>query len=191
MKERTDNEYVRRVAEQKYEFGFTTDVHTEILDKGLNEQVVRLISEKKQEPAWMLDFRLKALRAWQGMEQPDWGHLQLPQIDYQAISYYADPTAKRQLPELTEEEQQKVEKTFEKLGVPLEERLALSGQTAVDAIMDSVSVKTTYKQVLSEKGIIFCSMGEAIREHGDLVRQYLGTVVPPRDNFFAALNSAV
>jgi Fe-S cluster assembly protein SufB len=191
MKEKTDNEYVRQVAEQKYEFGFTTDVHTEILDKGLNEQVVRLISEKKQEPEWMLDFRLKALHIWQGMSQPDWGHLQLPEIDYQSISYYADPTAKRQLPELTEEEQQKVEKTFEKLGVPLEERLALSGQTAVDAIMDSVSVKTTYKQVLREKGIVFCSMGEAIREHGDLVRQYLGTVVPPRDNFFAALNSAV
>ena len=185
----TDNELVRRIAEQKYEFGFTTNVDTEIIDKGLSEDVVRLISRKKGEPEWLLDFRLKAFRHWQTMEEPIWGHLHLPEIDYQGISYYADPMAQKKKdgdgkidPEL--------EKTFDKLGIPLEERLALSG-TAVDAIMDSVSVKTTFKEKLAEKGIIFCSIGEAVKEYSDLVRQYLGTVVPYRDNFFAALNSAV
>jgi len=149
---------------------------------------VRLISRKKGEPDWMLQFRLKAFRAWQAMSEPRWGHVHLPKIDYQAISYWADPTvsprkgSKEIDPELT--------KTFDKLGIPLEERLALSG-VAVDAIMDSVSVKTTFKEKLSEKGILFCSIGDAIRLYPDLVRQYLGTVVPPRDNFFAALNSAV
>ena len=183
------NALVRSVAEKKYEFGFTTDVHTEVIPVGLNENVVRLISAKKGEPDWMLDFRLKSFRHWQSLKQPDWGHLQLPPIDYQSISYYADPMAKKAKgdgkidPEL--------EKTFDKLGIPLEERLALSGNTAVDAIMDSVSVKTTFKEKLREKGVVFCSIGEAIKEHGDLVRRYLGTVVPYRDNFFAALNSAV
>ena len=185
--EELSNEYVRRVAEQKYEFGFTTDVHTEIIDKGLNEEVIHLISQKKGEPQWLLDFRLKAFRHWKEMETPDWGHLHLPDIDYQAISYYADPTARKPK---NREIDPEMEKTFDKLGIPLEERLALSG-TAVDAIMDSVSVKTTFKEKLAEKGIIFCSIGEAVKEHGDLVRQYLGTVVPYRDNFFAALNSAV
>ena len=185
--EELSNEYVRRVAEQKYEFGFTTDVHTEIIDKGLNEEVIHLISRKKGEPQWLLDFRLKAFAHWKEMETPDWGHLHLPDIDYQAISYYADPTARKPK---NREIDPEMEKTFDKLGIPLEERLALSG-TAVDAIMDSVSVKTTFKEKLAEKGIIFCSIGEAVKEHGDLVRQYLGTVVPYRDNFFAALNSAV
>ena len=185
--EELSNEYVRRVAEQKYEFGFTTDVHTEIIDKGLNEEVIHLISQKKGEPQWLLDFRLKAFAHWKEMETPDWGHLHLPDIDYQAISYYADPTARKPK---NREIDPEMEKAFDKLGIPLEERLALSG-TAVDAIMDSVSVKTTFKEKLAEKGIIFCSIGEAVKEHGDLVRQYLGTVVPYRDNFFAALNSAV
>ena len=192
MKENQDNkqnEFVRRVAEQKYEFGFTTDVHTEIIDKGLNEDVVRLISEKKGEPEWMLDFRLKAFRHWLTMEQPTWGHVHLPEIDYQAISYYADPMAKRDKTEKKEIDPELM-KTFDKLGIPLEERLALSG-VAVDAIMDSVSVKTTFKEKLAEKGIIFCSIGDAIQQHPELVREYLGTVVPYRDNFFAALNSAV
>ena len=186
------NEFVRQVAEQKYEFGFTTDVHTEIIEKGLNEDVVRLISAKKGEPEWMLEFRLKAFRYWREQTAPTWGHVHVPPVDYQAISYYADPTAQKPAssgspagidPEL--------EKTFDTLGIPLEERLALSGNTAVDAIMDSVSVKTTFKEKLREKGVIFCSIGEAIKEHGDLVRQYLGSVVPYRDNFYAALNSAV
>ena len=200
----TNNEYVRKVADQKYEFGFTTDVHTEIIEKGLNEDVVRLISGKKGEPAWLLEFRLKAFRYWQEQTEPKWGHVHVPEIDYQAISYYADPTAKKgqgsrgtgqadanaptgSSPSIDPE----LEKTFDKLGIPLEERLALSGNTAVDAIMDSVSVKTTFKEKLREKGVIFCSIGDAVKEHPDLVRQYLGSVVPYRDNFFAALNSAV
>lgn len=181
------NEFVKQVAEQKYKFGFTTDVQTEIIDKGLNEDVVRVISQKKEEPGWMLEFRLQAFNYWKALQQPTWGHVHLPEIDYQAISYYADPLAKKpQNKEIDPE----LEKAFDKLGIPLEERLALSG-TAVDAIMDSVSVKTTFKEKLAEKGIIFCSMGDAIKNHPDLVRQYLGSVVPYRDNFFAALNSAV
>ena len=181
------NELVRRIAEQKYEFGFTTDVPTEVIDKGLNEDVVRLISQKKGEPEWLLEFRLKAFRYWTTLSQPTWGHVHLPEIDYQAISYYADPMVRKpQNKEIDPE----LEKTFDKLGIPLEERLALSG-TAVDAIMDSVSVKTTFKEKLAEKGIIFCSIGDAVRQYPDLVRQYLGTVVPYRDNFYAALNSAV
>ncbi len=184
------NEFVRQVAEQKYEFGFTTDVHTEIIDKGLNEDVVRLISAKKQEPGWMLDFRLKAFRYWQTLEQPSWAHVTLPEIDYQAISYYADPMAKKKDDGKPKEIDPELMKTFDKLGIPLEERLALSG-VAVDAIMDSVSVKTTFKEKLAEKGIVFCSIGDAIQQHPDLVKEYLGSVVPYRDNFFAALNSAV
>ena len=183
----TNNEYVRKLTEQKYEFGFTTDVHTEIIEKGLNEDGIRLISDKKGEPEWMLEFRLKAYRHWLTMTQPSWGHVTLPDINYQDISYYADPMAKKPA---NKELDPELEKTFDKLGIPLEERLALSG-TAVDAIMDSVSVKTTFKEKLKEKGVIFCSMGEAIKEHSALVRQYLGTVVPYYDNFFAALNSAV
>ena len=185
------NEYVKKVAEQKYEFGFTTNVHTEIIERGLNEDVVRLISRKKNEPEWMLEFRLKAFRHWLTMKQPTWGHVpRLPQIDYQAISYYADPMAKKNKDNGKKEIDPELMKTFDKLGIPLEERLALSG-TAVDAIMDSVSVKTTFKEELAKKGIIFCSIGDAIQQHPDLVREYLGSVVPYRDNFYAALNSAV
>ena len=191
-KEMTDggkNRFVREVADKKYEFGFTTDVHTEIIDKGLNEDVVRLISAKKGEPEWMLDFRLKAFRYWESQTQPSWAHVHLPEIDYQAISYYADPMAKKK-DEGKKEIDPELMKTFDKLGIPLEERLALSG-VAVDAIMDSVSVKTTFKEKLAEKGIIFCSIGDAIKDHPELVREYLGTVVPYRDNYYAALNSAV
>ena len=187
------NAYIRQVAEQKYEYGFTTDVETDVIPVGLNEDVVRLISAKKHEPQWMLDFRLRAFHAWKQMEQPSWAYLTLPPIDYQAVSYYADPTAKSKKKQGGDGEaaiDPELEKTFDKLGIPLEERLALSG-TAVDAIMDSVSVKTTFKKELAKRGIIFCSIGEAIQQHPDLVREYLGTVVPPRDNFFAALNSAV
>lgn len=181
------NKFVKQVAEQKYEFGFTTDVETEVIPVGLNEDVVRLISKKKHEPDWLLDFRLKSFRYWQTLSIPTWGHLHLPKIDFQGISYYADPMAKKPA---NKEIDPELEKTFDKLGIPLEERLALSG-TAVDAIMDSVSVKTTFKKQLAEKGVIFCSIGEAVREYPDLVRQYLGSVVPYRDNFTAALNSAV
>lgn len=183
------NAFVRQVAEQKYEFGFTTDVHTEVIEKGLNEDIVRLISQKKREPEWMLEFRLKAFRYWQQQKQPTWGHVNLPAIDYQAISYYADPMAKKD-GEDKKEIDPELMKTFDKLGIPLEERLALSG-VAVDAIMDSVSVKTTFKEKLAEKGIIFCSIGDAIQHHPNLVKQYLGSVVPYQDNFYAALNSAV
>ena len=182
-----DNELVRRIAEQKYEFGFTTNVPTEIIPVGLNEDVVRLISQKKGEPEWLLEFRLKAYRHWTTMHEPKWGHVHVPPVDYQDISYYADPMVKKPK---NKEIDPELEKTFDKLGIPLEERLALSG-TAVDAIMDSVSVKTTFKEKLAEKGIIFCSIGDAVKQHPDLVRQYLGTVVPYRDNFYAALNSAV
>ncbi|MDR4931924.1 Fe-S cluster assembly protein SufB [Segatella bryantii] len=187
MAETQQNEFVREVAEKKYEYGFTTDVHTEIIPNGLNEDIVRLISQKKGEPEWMLDFRLKAYNYWKTLEQPSWGHVHVPEIDYQAISYYADPLAKKPK---NKEIDPELEKTFDKLGIPLEERLALSG-TAVDAIMDSVSVKTTFKEKLAEKGVIFCSIGEAVKSHPDLVQKYLGTVVPYRDNYFAALNSAV
>mgnify|MGYP002674945901 FL=1 len=183
----TKNEFVKQVAEQKYEFGFTTDVHTDVIENGLNEDIVRLISKKKGEPEWMLEFRLRAYNYWKTLEQPTWGHVKLPEIDYQAISYYADPLAKKPV---NKEIDPELMKTFDKLGIPLEERLALSG-VAVDAIMDSVSVKTTYKGKLAEKGIIFSSIGEAIKEHPDLVKEYLGSVVPYRDNYFAALNSAV
>ena len=183
------NALAREMVDRKYAYGFSTDVETEVIARGLNEDVIRLISSKKGEPDWMLDFRMKAFRYWQTMKQPSWGHVTLPPIDYQAISYYADPTAKKAKGDGTIDPE--LEKTFDKLGIPLEERLALSGNTAVDAIMDSVSVKTTFKDKLREKGVIFCSIGEAIKEHPDLVRQYLGTVVPYRDNFFAALNSAV
>ena len=181
---------IQEIADKKYEYGFTTDVKTDIIEKGLNEDVVRLISEKKGEPEWLLDFRLKAFRYWQTLEEPTWGHLDMPKIDYQDISYYADPTAKSPLGGSEGGLDPELMKTFDKLGIPLEERMALSGM-AVDAVMDSVSVKTTFRERLQEKGIIFCSISEAVREHPDLVRQYLGSVVPYRDNFFAALNSAV
>ena len=183
------NRLVREVAEKKYEYGFVTDVHTEIIEKGLNEDVVRLISSKKEEPEWMLEFRLKAYRYWQTLQQPDWAHVSLPVIDYQAISYYADPT-KKSRDAGKKEIDPELMKTFDKLGIPLEERMVLAG-VAVDAVMDSVSVKTTFKEKLQEKGIIFCSISEAVRENPELVRKYLGTVVPYRDNYFAALNSAV
>ena len=179
---------VRDVAEKKYEYGFTTDIDTEIIPTGLNEDVVRLISLKKEEPEWLLEFRLKAFRYWQTLEQPDWGHVSLPPIDYQAISYYADPRGKKK--DGPKEIDPELVKTFDKLGIPLHERLALSG-VAVDAVMDSVSVKTTFKEKLAEMGILFCSISEAVKLYPDLVRQYLGTVVPYRDNYFAALNSAV
>lgn len=183
------NEFVRKVAEEKYKFGFTTDIHTEIIDKGLNEDVIRTISLKKGEPEWLLEFRLEAYRYWLTQKQPEWGHLKMPDIDYQAISYYADPTKKKK-DSGSKEIDPELMKTFDKLGIPLEERLALSG-TAVDAVMDSVSVKTTFKERLAEKNIIFCSISEAVREYPELVRAYLGSVVPYRDNYFAALNSAV
>lgn len=184
------NKLVKELAAEKYKYGFTTDVHTDIIERGLNEEVIRLISEKKGEPDWLLEFRLNAFRHWQTMEMPRWAHLDIPEIDYQAISYYAAPKTRKDGPKSMDEVDPELIKTFNKLGIPLEEQMALSG-VAVDAVMDSVSVKTTYKDALIEKGIIFCSISEAVREHPDLVKKYLGSVVPYRDNFFAALNSAV
>ena len=182
-----EKDIIRETFDKKYEYGFTTDVETEIIPTGLNEDVIRLISHKKEEPEWLLEFRLRAFQYWQTLAQPEWGHVNLPAINYQAISYYADPLKKKSGKKEIDPE---LMKTFDKLGIPLEERLALSG-VAVDAVMDSVSVKTTFKDKLQEKGIIFCSMSEAVRENPDLVRKYLGSVVPYRDNYFAALNSAV
>ncbi|MBR5852391.1 MAG: Fe-S cluster assembly protein SufB [Bacteroidaceae bacterium] len=183
------NNILKKIANKAYEFGFVSKIKTDIIESGLSEETVRLISQKKNEPEWMLEFRLQAYRHWLTLEMPQWAHLDIPPIDYQAISYYADPLKKNK-DNKNKEIDPELMKTFEKLGIPLEERLALSG-TAVDAVMDSVSVKTTFKEELKEKGIIFSSMGEAIQEHPELVRQYLGTVVNYRDNFFAALNTAV
>lgn len=182
------NNIFKKIANKAYEFGFITNIKTDIIENGLNEDVIRLISKKKNEPEWLLEFRLQAYRYWLTQEMPTWPHLDIPPIDYQAISYYADPLKKKE--KKSNEIDPELMKTFEKLGIPLEERLALSG-TAVDAVMDSVSVKTTFKEELKEKGIIFCSMSEAVQEYPDLVRKYLGSVVNYRDNFFAALNSAV
>ena len=179
---------IQDITGSDYKYGFTTDIETDIIPRGLSEDVVRLISRKKGEPDWLLDFRLRAFRKWQAMKVPAWGHLTIPDIDFQAISYYAAPKTRQN--EQTEIDPELM-KTFDKLGIPLEERAALAGNMAVDAVMDSVSVKTTFRTTLAEKGIIFCSISEAVREHPDLVRQYLGSVVPVGDNFYAALNSAV
>ena len=172
-----------------YEYGFVTDISTDFIPKGLNENIVRLISSKKNEPEWLLDFRLKAYQYWLTLKMPEWAHLEIPKIDYQDIIYYAAPKTKDNLKN-SDEVDAELLKTFDKLGIPLHERKMLSG-IAVDAVMDSVSVKTTYKENLAEKGIIFCSFSEAVQSHPDLVRKYIGSVVPYRDNYFAALNSAV
>ena len=165
-----------------------TDIQQEYVPKGLNEEIIKLISAKKQEPQWLLDFRLEAFRKWQGMKQPDWGHLTLPEIDYQDIIYYAAPKRDEDRPKEIDPE---LERTFDKLGIPLRERKALAGVVAVDAVFDSVSVKTTFRKELAGRGILFCSFSEAVREHPELVRKYLASVVPSGDNYFAALNSAV
>ncbi len=180
-------ETVRAVTGEGYKYGFVTDIESDSLPPGLDEDTVRFISAKKQEPQWLLDWRLEAFRHWQKMENPDWAKLKIAPIDYQAASYYSAP---KQGPKSIDEVDPELLKTYEKLGIPLSERAALAG-VAVDAVFDSVSVATTFKGKLAELGIIFCSFGEAVREHPDLVRKYLGTVVPQGDNFFAALNSAV
>lgn len=184
---------LEEVTTTEYKYGFVTDVETEIIPVGLDEDVVRLISSKKNEPQWLLDYRLKAFRHWQTLKMPNWTMLDIPEIDYQSISYYASPKSVKDGPKSLDEVDPELLKTFEKLGIPLHERAILAGvQTmAVDAVIDSVSVKTTFKETLAEKGIIFCSFSEAVQEHPELVKKYLGTVVPYADNFFAALNSAV
>ena len=183
------NDIINEVTSSDYKYGFVTDIDTEVIHKGLDEDTVRIISAKKNEPGWMLEFRLKAFRHWLSLEMPAWPHLDIPPIDYQDIIYYAAPK-KKEGPKSLDEVDPELLKTFDKLGIPLHERAQLAGM-AVDAVMDSVSVKTTFKETLAEKGIIFCSFSEAVQHHPDLVQQYLGSVVSYRDNFFAALNSAV
>ena len=189
MTEKTSEEnFVKQVTEQQYAYGFSTEITSyDVIGKGLNEDVVRMISARKEEPEWLLEFRLEAFRYWKTLKQPTWGHVRLPEIDYQAISYYADPRSKKKASKDIDPE---LEKTFDKLGIPLNERAALSG-VAVDAVMDSVSVRTTFREKLAELGVLFCSFSDAVKQYPDLVRQYLGSVVPYRDNFYAALNSAV
>ena len=172
-----------------YKYGFVTDIDTDVIPKGLSEEVIRLISAKKNEPEWLLEFRLKAYRHWLTLEMPTWAQLDIPPIDYQAISYFAAPK-KKDSPKSLDEVDPELIDTFNKLGIPLEEQKQLSGM-AVDAVMDSVSVKTTHREKLAELGVIFCSFSEAVKDYPDLVRRYLGSVVSYRDNFFAALNSAV
>ncbi|HEU4800598.1 MAG TPA: Fe-S cluster assembly protein SufB [Gemmatimonadales bacterium] len=180
---------VETLVNREYKYGFVTDIESDVTPKGLSEDVIRLISEKKQEPAWLLEWRLKAYRGWLKMTEPRWPNVKYNPIDYQSISYYAAPRTAKPLGSLDEVDPKLLE-TYQKLGIPLTEQKILAG-VAVDAIFDSVSVGTTYRAKLAEQGIIFCSFGEAAREHPDLVRKYLGSVVPASDNFFAALNSAV
>ena len=183
-----DKQIIQEITGAEYKEGFVTEVEQEFIPKGLSEDIIRQISARKEEPLWLLEFRLDAFRRWQGMIQPDWAHLDMPPIDYQDIIYYAAPKKDKDRPK---EIDPALAETFEKLGIPLHEREALAGVVAVDAVFDSVSVKTTFRQTLAEKGIIFCSFSEAVKDHPDLVRRYLGSVVPASDNFFAALNSAV
>ncbi len=187
--ENDQDKLLGEVTSGEYKYGFVTDIETDVIPKGLNEDVIRLISAKKEEPEWMLEFRLKSFRHWQTMKVPAWAHLKVPEIDFQDIIYYAAPKQKKGPDSLSDVDPELL-KTFDKLGIPLEEQKRLTG-VAVDAVMDSVSVKTTFRETLAEMGIIFCSFSEAVREHPTLVQKYLASVVPYTDNFFATLNSAV
>lgn len=177
------------VVGREYEYGFESAIEQEILEKGLNRDVIRFISAKKEEPEWMLEWRLKAFDHWEKMKEPEWSNVKFPKIDFQDIIYWAAPKKKKELASMDEVDPELVS-TFKKLGIPLEEQKVLAG-VAVDAVLDSVSIKTTFQKALAEKGVIFCPMSEAIREHPGLVRKYLGSVVPQTDNFYACLNSAV
>lgn len=187
MEEKKD--IIKDITENEYQHGFETVLNQDFIPKGLNEEVIRMISSIKKEPQWLLDFRLNAYRKWVNMKMPTWGHLTIPEIDYQDIIYFAAPSKRKETSENSEIDPELMA-TFDKLGIPLDERKALSGM-AVDAVFDSVSVKTTFRESLAEKGIIFCSFSEAVRDYPDLVRKYLASVVPVGDNFFSALNSAV
>lgn len=187
--EKSQDKILNDVTNNEYKYGFFTDVETEVIPKGLSEEVVRMISAKKNEPEFMLEYRLKAYNHWLGMKMPEWAHLKIPKINYQDIIYYAAPKQTVTI-ESIDEIDPEIKATFDKLGIPLDEQKRLSG-IAVDAVMDSVSVKTTFKENLAELGIIFCSMSEAVKEHPDLVKKYLGSVVHYTDNYFSALNSAV
>lgn len=187
MDSQEEKQLLKNITEQEYREGFVTDVEQVYIPKGLNEDIIRTISALKEEPEWLLEFRLDAFHKWQRMDEPEWGHLDMPRINYQDIIYYAAPKKDSERPT---EIDPALEETFEKLGIPLHERNILAG-VAVDAVFDSVSVKTTFRSTLAEKGIVFCSFSEAVKEYPDLVRKYLASVVPAGDNFFAALNSAV
>ena len=180
---------IDQLVSKEYQYGFSTDIDTDTIPPGLSEDVVRIISAKKNEPPFMLEWRLKAFRRWQQMTEPHWPNVTFPAIDYQAVSYYSAPKSVKPLGSLDELDP-KIRETYDKLGIPLREQKLLAG-VAVDAVFDSVSVGTTYKEELKKHGIIFCSFGEAVRDHPDLIEKYLGSVVPYSDNFFAALNSAV
>src|SRR5579859_6630114 len=182
-------ETIRSLSQEGYKYGFVTDIEAETAPPGLDEDTVRFISAKKGEPEWLLEWRLEAFRAWRGMTPPDWAKLDLAPIDYQAATYYSAPKGKDG-PKSLDEVDPELLRTYEKLGIPLQERELLAG-VAVDAVFDSVSVATTFKEKLGELGIIFCSFSEAVQNHPDLIKKYLGTVVPYTDNFFAALNAAV
>ncbi len=186
----TATETIEGLVKQEYKYGFVTDVETESAPPGLNEDIVRLISHKKQEPDWLLEWRLKAYRHWTTLTVPTWPHVKYPPVDFQDMTYYSAPKQKTDGPRSLEEVDPKLLETYEKLGIPLRERERLAG-VAVDAVFDSVSVGTTYRDQLAAKGIIFCSFSEAVKDHPNLVKKYLGAVVPPGDNFYAALNSAV
>ena len=181
---------VKTLVNQPYKYGFVTDIEADTIPRGLNEDIIRLISAKKNEPDFMLEFRLKAYQQWQKMTEPTWPHVTYPSIDYQNIIYYSAPKQKKEKLGSLDEVDPTLLETFEKLGIPLSEQKRL-GNVAVDAIFDSVSIATTFKEKLAESGVIFCSISEALHEHPDLVKKYLGSVVPVMDNFFAALNSAV
>jgi Fe-S cluster assembly protein SufB len=186
----TPQSEIEILANREYKYGFVTEVETDSVPPGLNEEIIRLISAKKREPEWMLDWRLKAYRHWLTMREPTWANVHYPPIDYQAITYYSAPKSQESGPKSLDEVEPELLRTYEKLGIPLKEQELLTG-VAVDAVFDSVSVATTFKEKLAKLGIIFCSFSEAVREHPDLVRKYLGSVVPYSDNFFATLNSAV
>lgn len=183
------NEILEELTRSDYKYGFVTDIETDSAPKGLNEDIIRFISARKNEPEFMLEYRLKAFRYWQTMQEPEWAHVSYPKIDFQDIIYYSAPKKKPELKSLDEVDPELL-KTFEKLGISLEEQKRLTG-VAVDAVIDSVSVKTTFKEKLAELGIIFCSFSEAVQEHPELVKKYMGSVVPYTDNFYAALNAAV
>lgn len=187
--ENSQDKILEGVTKGEYKYGWSTNIEMETIPKGLNEDVIRMISDKKNEPEFMLEFRLKAYRQWETMKMPEWAHLKIPEINFQDIIYYAAPKQKAKLNSLEEVDPELLE-TFNKLGIPLEEQKRLTG-VAVDAVMDSISVKTTFQDTLAELGIIFCSFSEAVQKHPDLVRKYMGSVVPYTDNYFAALNSAV
>ncbi len=185
----TEEELKKELETKEYEYGFYTDIESDTFPKGLNEEIVVAISKKKNEPQWMTDWRLQAFQAWKEMEEPDWANIHYKKPDFQDISYYSAPNKKPKYNSLDEVDPELLD-TFRRLGISIEEQKKLAG-VAVDIVMDSVSVATTFKKTLAEKGIIFCSISEAIQEHPELVRKYIGTVVPQKDNFYAALNSAV